>query len=484
MDDSLKQKTFSGLVWNFLETFALQGFGFIQGIILARQLMPSDYGLIAMTGIFISLSYVLVDAGFTSSLIRSKDRTNLDYSTVFITNAFFSFIFCCVLCICSSLISEFYDEPLLKKIIIINALLMFLGSFVAVQGTRLTIQLKFKIKSIINVIATIVPGICSIILAYMGYGLWSLIYPNFIALLIKAILYWYYQRWFPGFRFSWEIYKKHFSYGRNLMVTGILNTFYDNIISIVLGKLHSSSLLGIYNKAQGYATLPSSTISGILLKVTFPVLSTIQDDNERLKIVYRKMIRVSAFVVFPIMIILSILARPFIIVLLTEKWSDCIPYLQILCYSLMWYPVITLNLNLLGVKGLSNLYLRLEFIRKMAGVLILCITVPLGVVAMCYGQVLVSIIVLIINTYYTGKLINVGLKVQIKDLMPSMLCALLTGGVVYVTIFFISSNLCQIFIGFLTGFIFYILISRFFKLKEYFILLDFLKKNMPKKHMN
>lgn len=481
MDESLKQKTFSGLFWNFLETITLQGFGFIQGVILARQLMPSDYGLIAMTGIFFSMSYVLMDAGFTSSLIRSKDRTSLDYSTVFITNIVLSLIFCCILSLSSSLISDFYKEPMLKEIVVVNALLMFLGSFVSVQGTRLTIQLKFKVKSIISVISTIIPGMCSVILAYMGYGVWSLIYPNFMALLIKAALYWRYQHWFPGFRFSWDVYKKHFSYGRNLMVSGILNTFYDNINPIVIGKLYSASHLGYYNKAQGYAILPSSTISGVLLKVTFPVLSTIQDDNARLEQIYRQMIRVTAFVIFPIMIMLSVLARPFVLCLLTEKWSDCIPYLQILCFSLMWHPVSTLNLNLLGVKGYSNLYLRLEVIRKIIGVLVLCVAIPFGIIAMCYGQIFVSIVVLIINTYYTGKLINVNLKVQIKDLLPSFLCSLMTGLLVYVTICFVPSNLYQIFIGLLVGGTFYILTSKILRFKEYFILLDFLKEFFPRK---
>lgn len=190
------------------------------------------------------------------------------------------------------------------------------------------------------------------------------------------------------------------------------------------------------------------------------------------------MIRVTAFVIFPIMIMLSVLARPFVLCLLTEKWSDCIPYLQILCFSLMWHPVSTLNLNLLGVKGYSNLYLRLEVIRKIIGVLVLCVAIPFGIIAMCYGQIFVSIVVLIINTYYTGKLINVNLKVQIKDLLPSFLCSLMTGLLVYVTICFVPSNLYQIFIGLLVGGTFYILTSKILRFKEYFILLDFLSQQI------
>ena len=212
MSDSLKQKTLSGLVWNFLETFALQGFGFIQGIVLARLLMPSDYGLIAMTGIFFAVSYTLMDSGFTSALIRKKDRKEIDYSTVYVTNLIISFVLSVLLCLCAKWIADFYNEPILQQIVYVNAILLFLWSFVSVQTARLSIQLDFKAKSIINVIATVITGLVSIVLAYMGWGVWSLIFPNFISIAIRFVLYWRYQRWLPKFDFSWTLYKEYFSY--------------------------------------------------------------------------------------------------------------------------------------------------------------------------------------------------------------------------------------------------------------------------------
>lgn len=479
MGDSLKQKTLSGLLWTFFETFAIQGFGFIQGIVLARHLMPSDYGLIAMTGVFFAVSYALVDTGFTSALIRKKERTDIDYSTVYVTNVVLSFVLCLILCLCAPLIAEFYHEPQLLPIVCANAALLLVGSFIAVQGARLSIQLDFKTKSKISVISTVSTGIISIIFALLGFGVWSLILPNFFAVLIKGILYYFYQHWFPGFRFSWQSYKEFFSYGSKLMASSLLNAVYGNVYSLVIGKFYSASSLGYYTKGHGYATLPSATLSGVLNKVTFPVLSKVQDDDARLENAYRKMIRVSAYVVFPIMILLVVLARPLVLILLTDKWENCVIYLQVLCFAMMWNPIHSLNLNLLFVKGRSELFLRLEIVKKIIGATILCVTIPFGLVAMCCGQVVSSLIFLFVNTYYTGKLIHVGFVQQIKDLLPTMMYTAIMG----LFVWFLSSAmeilLVQLLVGFLMGIPLYILTSKMLKSQEYFFMRDLVKQNVP-----
>ncbi len=479
MGDSLKQKTLSGLLWTFFETFAIQGFGFIQGIVLARLLMPSDYGLIAMTGVFFAVSYALVDTGFTSALIRKKERTDIDYSTVYVTNVVLSFVLCLILCLCAPLIAEFYHEPQLLPIVCANAALLLVGSFIAVQGARLSIQLDFKTKSKISVISTVSTGIISIIFALLGFGVWSLILPNFFAVLIKGILYYFYQHWFPGFRFSWQSYKEFFSYGSKLMASSLLNAVYGNVYSLVIGKFYSASSLGYYTKGHGYATLPSATLSGVLNKVTFPVLSKVQDDDARLENAYRKMIRVSAYVVFPIMILLVVLARPLVLILLTDKWENCVIYLQVLCFAMMWNPIHSLNLNLLFVKGRSELFLRLEIVKKIIGATILCVTIPFGLVAMCCGQVVSSLIFLFVNTYYTGKLIHVGFVQQIKDLLPTMMYTAIMG----LFVWFLSSAmeilLVQLLVGFLMGIPLYILTSKMLKSQEYFFMRDLVKQNVP-----
>lgn len=469
------------MVWSFFETFALNGFGFIQGVILARLLMPSDYGLIAMTGVFFAISYTLVDSGFTTALIRKKERKEIDYSTVYVTNLTLSFLLSAVLCVCSSLIADFYEQPLLKEIVCVNAALMFCGSFIAVQGAKLSIELNFKAKSIINVISTVTTGIGAIILAFCGFGVWSLILPNFVSIAIKAFLYWRYQHWFPKLRFSLKVWKEYFRFGSNLMISGLLNTFYNNVYPLVIGKCYTAADLGYYNKADGYSQLPSSTVTGILGKVSFPVLAKIQDDTDRLRDIYRRMIRVAAFIVFPIMFLLAVLAKPFIVVLITDKWIDSIPYLQILCFVMMWYPIHALNLNLLQVKGRSDLFLRLEVLKKIIGIAILVVTVPLGLIYMCYGSLVSSILCLLINTYYTGKLIDVGFVRQMKDIFPTVILSALMYIVVYIFILFIPSLIIQLILGSILGLVSYISIAKIIKSKDLNYFLDLLENNLPQK---
>ena len=321
-------------------------------------------------------------------------------------------------------------------------------------------------------------GIISIVLAYMGFGVWSLILPNFFSVLLRGILYFIYQHWFPGFRFSWKVYKEFFSYGSKLMLSSLLNAMYNNVYSLVIGKFYSASSLGYYTKGSGYASLPAATLSGILYKVTFPVLSKIQDDDARLKSVYRRMIRVAAYIVFPLMILLFVLARPLVLVLITDKWADCIIYIQILCFAMMWNPIHSLNLNLLFVKGRSDLFLKLEVVKKIIGVIILCVTIPFGLVAMCYGQMVASILFLVINTYYTGKLINVGFIRQMKDLIPTIVYTSLLGVSVWFLSSLFTSSFLQIIVGILLGIPLYVLISKVSKSQEYMFLLDMLKQNV------
>jgi O-antigen/teichoic acid export membrane protein len=384
--------------------------------------------------------------------------------------------------LCAPFIAEFYNEPQLFPIVCANAVLLFVGSFIAVQGARLSIQLDFKTKSKISVISTVSTGIISIIFALLGFGVWSLILPNFFAVLIKGILYYFYQHWFPGFRFSWQSYKEFFSYGSKLMASSLLNAVYGNVYSLVIGKFYSASSLGYYTKGHGYATLPSATLSGVLNKVTFPVLSKVQDDDARLENAYRKMIRVSAYVVFPIMILLVVLARPLVLILLTDKWENCVIYLQVLCFAMMWNPIHSLNLNLLFVKGRSELFLRLEIVKKIIGAAILCVTIPFGLIAMCCGQVVSSLIFLFVNTYYTGKLIHVGFFRQIGDLLSTMLCTAVMGLVVWILSSMVTSFYIQILMGVLLGIPSYLWATKVAGFQEYGYLMDMLKQMIPLKY--
>lgn len=455
MQDSLQKKTVSGLFWTFSQKFSLEIFAFIQGIVLARLLVPSDYGLIAMTQIFFAVSWCFIDSGFTSALTREKKRKDIDYSTVYVTNVCLTFFFASVLFGCSTLIADFYNEPILSDIVRANAVLLVLNSFNAVQGTRMTINLQFKELGIINIICNIPIGIITIILAFMGFGVWSLIYPNFLMPFLRFALYRHYQHWFPGYKFSWRIWRKHFRFGSNLLISSLIDTIWKNLYPIIIGKKFSASQLGYYSKAGSYAYLPSKTLQGMLGQVTFPILCSIQDDDTRLQNVYRRLIRVSCFITFPTLFGLAALAEPFIYLLITEKWAASIPYLQVLCLAAMWYPVHALNLNLLKVKGRSDLFLKLEIIKKGLALIIVFITAPFGVLYMCIGSVVLSFIALFINTYYTGKLINVGFMTQMKDVFPTFIYSLLMGLLIIGITYYIPNMWGKLVVGLIMGTVFY-----------------------------
>lgn len=457
--NSLKDKTISGLLWNIAEKSSCQLMTFIVGVILARLLSPSDYGLIAMTAVFVGISQVLVDSGFSSALIQKIDRTDLDYSTVFVVNVIISFGLCILLCLFSPFIANFYNEPLLKWIICFCGLKIFLGSFIAVQATRMSVNLEFWAKSRIAIINSFISAIVAIIMAYMGFGVWALVVPEFFVIFSSAIMYWNHQRWIPGIKFSKDSFCSLFSFGSRLLASSILEIIYNNIYTIVIGKKFNASQLGIYSKAQGFANLPINTLLGVIVNVAYPTLSTLQNEDTRLVEAYRKMIRLATFIIFPLMIGLIILAKPLIVVLLTEKWIESSIYLQILCFSFMWYPIHSLNLNLLEVKGRSDLFLRLQIIKKVIGLFILIVSIPFGLVWICWGQVLYSLLSLLVNTYYTGKIMNMGIIKQMADFLPSLVYSLFMGGVIFLLTNNIHSMFLQLIAGIICGIFVYWLLS-------------------------
>jgi len=466
MGDSLQKKTLSGMLWTFGQKFSIELFAFIQGIILARLLVPAEFGLIAMTQIFFAISRCFIDSGFTTALVRKNNREAIDYSTVYVTNIVVTFFFAVVLYTCAPLIANFYNEIILTKIVRVNALLLFVNSFIAVQGTRMRINLQFKQLGICNVVVTLVTGLTSIFFAYMGFGVWALIYPNFLNPVISAFFYWHYQHWFPGFKFSWDIWKEYFSFGSKLLVSILINTIWENLYPIIIGKKYSAKDLGFYSKASSYAFLPAKTFQGVLEQVTFPVLSSIQDDVPRLRNAYRRLIRISGFIIFPMLIGIAVLAKPLVLLLLTDKWAASIPYLQVICLAAMWYPIHALNLNLLQIKGRSDLFLILEIIKKMVSLIVIILSVPFGVFYMCVGSAITSLVCLAINTYFTGKLINVGFITQMIDLLPSLLYSLSMGVCVWLLCSHISSLLGQLIVGIPLGVICYIGLSYILKSPE------------------
>lgn len=459
MKNELKQQTISGMLWSFIEKCSVQVFGFIQGIILARLLDPTDFGLIAMSVVFYSISTTLADSGFSASLIRKNKCEEIDYSTVFVLNIGISLCLAFILIFFSGHIANFYKEPLLKTIIILNAIQLFLNSLIAVQGTRLLATLHFKELSIIRVANAFIGGGLAIALAMGGFGVWSLVYPTFFTILTSAFMYWYYQRWLPKIAFSKNSFRDLFGFGSKLLISTLINTIYNNIYPMVIGRKFSSEDLGLYSKGNSFASLPAMTLTDMMGSVSYPVLSKLQDDQDRLRTGYLRLIRLSAYLTFPILIGMAAVGKPFIILLITEKWEASIIYLQISAFALMWYPIHALNLSLLKVIGRSDLFLRLEVIKKIIGIIILVITIPMGLIAMCIGNVISSIISLVINTYYSGKFIDMGFRKQMLELCPSLFYSLSMGVIVFFIHRLFSTILVELLVGIIIGGLYYYLIS-------------------------
>ncbi|MDR0560164.1 MAG: lipopolysaccharide biosynthesis protein [Prevotellaceae bacterium] len=415
---SLKQKALSGIFWSSIERFSVQGIQFAFGILLARILAPSDYGLTGMLTIFFAVSQSFIDSGFSNALIRKQNRTETDFSTVFYFNIAVGLLFYFMLFFASPYIAAFYDAPILENLTRVVALGILVNSLSIVPRAKFTINVDFKTQTKASLLSVIISGIVGILMAYRGFGVWALAVQSVVGSSIGMVAIWLYSRWIPKRIFSVSSFKDMFSYGSKLLLSGLMDTVYTNMCSLIIGKKFSKNDLGYYVRADSFTQYPSSNITGILQRVTFPILSSIQDDDKKLKETYRRFLRLSAFVIFPLMTGLLAIASPLIKLVLTEKWSGVILLLQILCLSRMWYPIHAINLNLLQVKGRSDLFLRLEIIKKIVGVTILVITIPLGVAAMCAGMIASSIIALIVNTYYTGKLIDTGFFRQMKDLTP------------------------------------------------------------------
>lgn len=460
MSESLKKKTINGTVWSSIERFSVQGISFIVMIIMARILTPNDYGIVGMLTVFIAVSQCLVDSGFSQALIRKLDRSEVDNSTVFYFNIAVGVVLYLILFFCAPLIASFYNEPLLVPLTRLLSLSVLINSFVVVQRALLTVDIDFKTQAKASLIATVISGTVGILMAYSGYGVWSIIWYQLTNVITCSILLWIFSKWRPLWTFSWISFRELFGFGSKLALSSIISTLYDNIYLIVIGKVFKASDLGYYTRAHQFASFPSSNITSVFQRVTYPVLCNIQNDDDRLRNVYRRFLRVSAFVIFPLMVGVAAVSHPLITLILTEKWEFSAILLQIICLGMMWYPIHAINLNLLQVKGRSDLFLKLEIWKKVLGVTIVCITLPFGLIAMCWGSVFGSIICLIINTYYTGKLIQVGFLIQIRDLLPTLLYTFSMGAIVLIIVYVLPNDILRLTIGVTVGTIYYFLITK------------------------
>jgi len=449
---------------------------------MARLLTPDDYGLIGMLSIFLAISQSLIDSGFSQALIRKQNITEIDFSTVFYFNIVVSSSIYLLLYSFAPSVAEFYNKPELCSVMRVLCFVIIINSLSIVQNAKYIIKIDFKTIAKISLIATGISGTIGIYLAYKGYGVWALVYQSLINATLRLVILWLASKWKPLRTFSWSSFHELFSFGSKLMISALIEITYQNINPIIIGKIFSASDLGNYTRAHHFSEFPSSNVTNILQRVTYPILCNIQNDEKRLRDIYRRFLKLSSYLIFPLMTGLAAVTYPFISLTIGEQWIFCAQLLQIICFNMMWYPVHAINLNLLQVKGRSDLFLRLEIIKKIFGVTIICLTVPLGIVAMCYGGILSSIISLIINTYYTGKLINVGFLKQMHDLLPILCLSIGMFLLVQFSINFITNTVIQLIVGVCLGISIYFLGSYIFKFPELKEVMNIIRRNNKKSY--
>lgn len=475
MQNNLKSKVLSSLVWKLLERGGTQGIQFVIQIILARLLTPEDYGVIAIIMIFIALANVFVQSGFSTALIQKKNADEEDFSSVFYLSFGIATILYAIFYFIAPLISDFYKNIELIKILRVLSLTLFLGAFNSIQNTVIAKNMDFKKQFLSSLIAGIISGLIGIFMAYKSFGVWALVYQQLSNQLIICLTLLVVVKWRPKLTFSFSKIKKLFVFGSKLLISSLLDALYMNITSLVIGKVYTPAMLGFYNRGNQFPQLIVSNFNGSIQAVMFPTLSAEQENRQRVKEIVRRSIVTSSYIIFPLMIGLVVIAESMVKLLLTDKWLPCVPYLRIFCLSYALWPIHTANLQAINALGRSDIFLKLEIIKKILGVIILIISLKYGVYAIAVGVLISGIISSFINGYPNKKLLNYGYLEQFRDIIPSLLISLAMGIIVYGLALLKVNNILIIAIQTFFGLIVYLLLSYLFKLECFLYIVKTIK---------
>lgn len=473
---SIKQQATQSVFWSAVERFSVQGIQFLLSLIIARLLLPSDYGLIAMLSIFMAIAQTFIDSGFANALIQKKDKADVDYSTVFFFNIVISVFLYLLLYLFSPAIAGFYHEEELESITKIFGIILIINSFGIVQQAKLTIALDFKRLAMASLTAVVISGVVGVIMACKGFGAWALVWQSLLNNLLRVLFVCFFSGWMPSFRFSVKSFKQLFSFGSKLLLSSLLHTIYTNLYTMIIGLKFSAGELGFYNRAFTLAQFPSTNLTNVIVRAIYPIQCRLQDDHEQLYGMFLKYMRMACFFIFPVMIGLCALAEPLVRLLLTDKWLPAVPLLQILCIAYMWDPVMKINHNMLNVKGRSDYFLYAEILKKAVAFLILFLTIPFGIKVMCAGLIIYSFADIVIITYYTRKLIGISLYIQFKELYPVILLSFSMGAVMYGSVLIFQNVWLQFGIGMLSGSLYFLVLSRYFRFQEFIILKEILSR--------
>jgi len=434
----LKNKTVNGLKWSALERILSQGAQLVLMLILARMLGPKAFGLIGMLAIFIAIGQVFIDSGFSSALIRKNDRSNIDYSTAFYFNIFVAVIFYIVLFITSPFISDFYQQPELTSLTKVIGLSLIINSFTLVPRTILTVSMNFKAQAKASICSVIIGGVIALTLAKCGYGVWALVAQTLSMAFCNAVFLNVVAKWIPSLNFSKESFSYLFGFGGKLLASGLLDTAYNNLYQIVIGKKFDVVNVGQYTQANQISSIPAMTMTNVIQRVTYPMFSHMQDNHKKMQEYYLLTIKVAALFIFPLMAGIAIISKPLIHMFLGSQWGEASNLIMVLAFAYMLYPIHAINLNILQVKGRSDLFLKLEVIKKILGLAIIAITMQVGILYMCIGLLLHSYISLILNTYYTEKLTGLKIKNQVKEIFPIWIITLISSVIAWTSASYLS----------------------------------------------
>ena len=475
----ISSKVFGGLFWRFAERVGAYSVSFIVSIILARILDPEVHGTIALVTVFTAIFEVFVDSGLGSALIQKKDADDLDFSSVF----FFNVAVCCILYIImfiiAPIIASFYEDNTLTPIIRVLSITLIISGVKNIQHAYIARSLQFRRFFFATLGGTITAAIIGVYMAYQGYGVWALVAQYVINNAIDTIILWITVKWRPKMLFSWKRLKGLLSYGWKLLVSTLIDTAYSNLRQLIIGKKYTSEDLAYYNRGRQFPSLIVENINASINSVLFPTMSQAQDNRVRLKEMTRRAIKTSTYIMAPMMMGMAFCAEPIVRLLLTEKWIECVPYMRIFCITLLFYPIHTANLNAIKAMGRSDIFLKLENMKKIVGLVLLLSTMWFGVMVMAYSLLLSAFIAMVINSWPNRKLLDYKYENQMKDIMPGVVLAIVMGICVYPIKYIGLNDLFTLLIQIPLGAIIYIGVSKVLKFEAYQYIIDILKYKIP-----
>lgn len=481
---SLKKQALSGVFWTAAQQFGTQGIRFFVSIVLARILLPEEFGLIAMLGVFMGLGSALINGGLTSSLIRSPELDEEDFSTVFFFNLIGSIFIYLVVFFSAPLIASFFDQDLLIDIVRVYSVTFIIDAFSTVQSTRLTKLMDFKTQMKVSIPSLIMGSLVGIIMAYQGYGVWSLVWSSIVQSIAGSAQLWYWSKWMPLWIFNVKKFKYHFNFGVKLMFSNVLNTIFVNANTLLIGKFFAPAQVGFYNRANNLQKLPVEVVISVITKVSYPLFSAIQNDNIRLKGIYKKIMQMVIYLVAPTLILMAVLAEPLFRFLITEKWLPAVPYFQILCFNGILYPLHAYNLQILNVKGRSDLFLKLSLFKRSLSLIVMLVSVQFGIFALLYAQAALSFVGFFINAHYTKKFLAYSALEQLKDIFPIIILSLSCATLVFILDFYLKTadqmDIVRLLIGSFVGWGSYAVLSYMTKLEPFTEFRNLLNKNVFK----